>query len=47
MIKEEKNMNSEKKFLIPEAEIVEFPIEDVIFTSGEADYYEIGDSQIP
>ena len=39
-------MNKEKKFITPEAEIIEFGCEDVIFTSGEADIGEGDDSGV-
>ena len=31
-------MKKEKKFMIPEAEIISFEDNDIIFTSGEGDF---------
>ena len=39
-------MKNEKKFLIPEIEIVEFANDDIILTSGEWDIDEIDDEDV-
>lgn len=39
-------MKKEKKFLIPEFEIIIFVSDEVILTSGEGDFSEIDDDDI-
>lgn len=40
-------MKNEKKFLIPQVEIIDFKCDDIITESDPADFAVVGDSEVP